>query len=57
MVYRRKPAVLAALGEEIEMLCAAITVDTSVNVARSVVRRIQMCLDANGEHFKRFQYW
>jgi hypothetical protein len=30
-------------------------VDTLVNVARSVVRRTQMCLDANGEHFEHFQ--
>jgi hypothetical protein len=55
MVYRRKPATLAALREEIEMSCADITVDTLVNVARSVVRRTQMCLDANGEHFEHFQ--
>jgi hypothetical protein len=55
MVYLRQPATLAALREEIEMSCAAITVDTLVNVARSVVRRTQMCLDANGEHFEHFQ--
>jgi hypothetical protein len=30
-------------------------VDTLVTVARSVVRRTQMCLDANGEHFEHFQ--
>jgi hypothetical protein len=55
MVYRRKPATLATLREEIEMSCAAITVDILVNVARSVVRRTQMCLDANCEHIEHFQ--
>jgi hypothetical protein len=55
IVYRRKPATLAALREEIEMSCPAITVDTLVTVARSVVRQTQMCLDANGEHFEHFK--
>jgi hypothetical protein len=52
VVYRRKPATLAALREEIEMSCTAITVDTLVNVDRAVVRRNQNCLDANGNHFE-----
>jgi hypothetical protein len=54
MVFRRKPAILAVLLEEIEM-CGAITVDTLVNVARSAVHRIQICVDANGEHFEHYQ--
>jgi hypothetical protein len=52
VVYHRKPATLVALREEIEMSCAAITVDTLVNVARAVVRRNQKCLDANGSHYE-----
>jgi len=38
VVYRRKPATLAALREEIKMSCRAIPVDTVVNVVRAVVR-------------------
>ena len=43
-MYRRK---LAVLQEEIEMACAAIHVDTLVNVAQAVVRRNQKCLDTD----------
>ena len=32
--------------------CAAIHVDTLVNVAQAVVRRNQKCLDADGNHFE-----
>ena len=39
VVYRRKPATLAALREEIETACAAIAEDTFANVARTVVQR------------------
>jgi hypothetical protein len=52
MVYRRKLAKLAVLLEEIEMACAAIHVDTLVNVAQAAVCRSQKCLDADGNHFE-----
>jgi len=52
VVYRRKLATLAVLREEIETACAAIHVDSLVNVAQAVVRRNQKCLDANGNHFE-----
>ena len=39
-------------GQEIETPCAAIHVDTLVNVAQAVVRRNQKCLDADGNHFE-----
>ena len=52
VVYRRKLATLSVLREEIEMACAAIHVDSLVNVAQAVVRRNQKCLDANGNHFE-----
>jgi hypothetical protein len=39
VLYRRKPATLAVLREEIETACAAIHVDTLVNVDQAVVRR------------------
>ena len=52
VVYRRKLAILAVLREEIETACAAIHVDSLVNVAQAVVRRNQKCLDANGNHFE-----
>ncbi|KAJ4442788.1 hypothetical protein ANN_04381 [Periplaneta americana] len=41
VVYRRKPATLAALREEIETEFAAIAKDTFANVARTVVQRTQ----------------
>ena len=34
------------------MACAAIHVDTSINVAQAVVRRNQKCLDSDGNHFE-----
>jgi len=34
------------------MACAAIHVDTLVNVAQAVVHRNQKCLDADGNHFE-----
>ena len=52
VVYRRKLATLAVLREEIETACAAIHVDTLVNVAQAVVRGNQKCLDADGNHFE-----
>ena len=52
VLYHRKLATLAVLREEIEMACAAIHVDSLVNVAQAVVRRNQKCLDANGNHFE-----
>ena len=43
IVYRRKPATLAALREEIiETACAAIAEDTFANVALTVVQRTQV---------------
>lgn len=53
IVYRRKPATLAALREEIETACAAIAEDTFANVARTVVQRTQKCVDAHGVHFEQ----
>jgi hypothetical protein len=53
VVYLRKLATLAVLREEIETACAAIHVDTLVNVAQAVVRRNQKCLDADGNPFER----
>ena len=52
VVYRRKLATLAVLREEIGTACAAIHVDSLVNVAQAVVRRNQKCLDANVNHFE-----
>jgi hypothetical protein len=52
VVYRRKPATLAVLWEEIETACAAIHVDTLVSVAQAALRRNQKCLDADGNHFE-----
>ena len=52
VVYHRKLATLAVLREEIETTCAAIHVDTLVNVAQAVVRRNQKSLDADGNHFE-----
>lgn len=52
VVYRRRPATLAALREEIEAACAAIAEDTFANVTRTVVERTQKCIDADGEHFE-----
>jgi hypothetical protein len=51
-VYLRKPTTLAVLREEIETVCAAINMDTLVNVDQAVVRRNQKCLDADGNHFE-----
>ena len=52
VVYRRKLASLAVLWEEIETACAAIHVDTFVNVAQAAVRHNQKCLDTDGNHFE-----
>jgi hypothetical protein len=52
VVYCRKLATLAVLWEEIETVCAAIHVDTLVNVAQVVVCRNQKCLDTGGNHFE-----
>ena len=52
VVYRRKPAALAVLREEIETACAVIHVDTLINVAQAVVHLTQKCLDAYGNHFE-----
>ena len=52
VLYRRKLATVAVLREETETACAAIHVDSLVNVAQAVVRRNQKCLDANGNHFE-----
>ena len=52
VVYRRKLATRAVLREEIETACAAIHVDTVVNVAQTVVCLNQKCLDADGNHFE-----
>ena len=41
VLNRRKLATLAVLREEIETACAAIHVDSLVNVAQAVVRRTQ----------------
>jgi len=41
---------MVVLREEIETACAAIHVDTLVNVAQAVVCRNQKCLDADGNH-------
>ena len=51
-VYRRKLATLAVLREEIETACAAIHVDSLINVAQAVARRNRKCLDADGNHFE-----
>ena len=53
VVYRRKLATLEVLREEIETACAAIHVDSLVDVAQAVVRHNQKCLDANGNHFEQ----
>ena len=53
VVYRRRPATLAALQEEIETACATIAEDTFASVARTVVQRIQKCADALGGHFEQ----
>jgi len=51
-VYRRKLATLAVLWEETETACAAIHMDTLINVAQAVVRCNQKCLDTDGNHFE-----
>jgi len=48
----KKLATLAVLREEIETACAAIYMDTLVNVAQAVVHRNQKCLDTDGNHFE-----
>ena len=53
VVYRRKPATLAALREEIKTACAAIAEDTFANVARTVAQRTLKCADAHGGHFEQ----
>ena len=53
VVYRRNPATLAALWEEIEIVCAAIAEDTFADVARTVVQRTQECADTHGGHFEQ----
>ena len=49
----KKPATLAALREEIEMACAAITEDSFANVARTALQRPQKWADAHGGHFEQ----
>jgi hypothetical protein len=51
-VYRRNPATLNDVRENIAMLCAAITLDTLQNVVHAEVRRLRQCLDADGGHFE-----
>ena len=53
ILYRRKPAILAALQEEIEMTCSAIAEDTFAKFARTVVQRTQKCANAHGGHFEQ----
>ena len=48
----KKLVTLAVFREKTETACAAIHVDTLVNVAQEVVRRNQKCLDADGNHFE-----
>jgi hypothetical protein len=55
-VYRRKPATLDDLRENIAMSCAAITLDTLQNIVHAAVRRLRQCLDADGGHFEHL-YW
>jgi hypothetical protein len=50
-VYRRKPATLDDLLENIAMLCVAITLDTLQNVVHAAIRLLRRCLDADGGHF------
>ena len=52
VVYRRKPATIAILQQEIVTACAAITLDTLDNVVRGAVHRTNQCLEANGNHFE-----
>jgi len=52
VVYRGKLTTLEVLWEEIEMACAAIHMDTLINVAQAGVRRNQKCQDAYGNHFE-----
>jgi hypothetical protein len=55
-VYRRKPATLDDLRENIAMSCAAITLDTLQNVVHAAVRRLRQCLDADGGHFEHLHW-
>jgi hypothetical protein len=55
-VYRRKPATLDDLRENIAMSCAAITLDTLQNVVHASVRRLRQCLDADGGHFEHLHW-
>jgi len=52
VAYCIKLATLVVLWEEIKTACAAIHVNTLVNVAQAVVRRNQKCLDNDGNHFE-----
>jgi hypothetical protein len=53
-IYRRKPATLDDLRENIAMSCAAIMLDTLQNVVHAAVRRLRQCLDADGGHFEHW---
>jgi hypothetical protein len=47
-----RPNICTGGAKKMYTACAAIHVDTLVNVARAVVRRNQKCLDADGNHFQ-----
>jgi len=51
-VYREKLGILAVFWEETETACAAIHVDTSVNIVQAVDRCNHKSLDADGNQFE-----
>ena len=53
LLYRRRPANLDTLWDEIRTVCAEIPLQTLVTVTESVATRVQRCIDADGHHFEQ----
>ncbi|KAJ9576584.1 hypothetical protein L9F63_025521 [Diploptera punctata] len=51
-VYNNRPRTIDALKENIRTENQAINADILAKTSDNMVRRIQACLDANGEHFQ-----
>ena len=55
-VYKRKPRNLDTLWNEIQAVCAEISVDTLVRCTESVLTRTQQCIDAEGHQFEHYSH-
>jgi len=51
-VYRNKPRNIDALKANITEEIQAVTADVLARTFQNMARRVQSCLDANGEHFQ-----